>query len=154
MSKTFSNTSGNRDIRVIDSSERGFIIRAIDHAGARSVAVTFNNDTAPALALAILEAAGVEPVNHSVTGLGKPNWLEGIAHSLKLHIEHEAKATAEAEAQAKLEAEALEFLNVYRSISGGEPLKEWRQAGGVQEHCLAIARHARTRRAREMRAEK
>ena len=112
--------------------------------GSDSAIIAIDPSDAPALALAILEAAGVEPVDHKVTGLGKPNWLEGIAHGLKLHIEHDAKRTAEAEAQAKLEAEALELLNVRRKFEGIEHVDALDDVPKATRNLwLAVARKAR-----------
>lgn len=67
---------------------------------------------APALALAILEAAGVE-AKPSNDDPGTPGNLGRIAYQLMIHIEDAENITAEAEAQAKLEAEALELRNEY-----------------------------------------
>ena len=107
---------------------------------------------APALALGILEAAGVD-LNESWNGLdpyGTPSHLGWIGGHLRAYMRQFAKATAEAEAQAELEAEALEFINAARASRGSDPLSSFDQLsdGGKREY-LSIAS-----RAREMRNEK
>ena len=90
--------------------------------------IAFDSTTAPALALAILEAAGVEESSDAGVAAGY----------LRSHMTELERATAEAEAQAKLEAEALELYKTYWSgnVTGfsNEPNRDdW----------LAVARRAR-----------
>ncbi|WP_190264846.1 type 2 periplasmic-binding domain-containing protein [Glutamicibacter nicotianae] len=138
MSKTFSNAGGNRDIRVIDDSGRGFVIRALDHDGARSISVIFNNDTAPALALAILEAAGCR----SYVGSGDDLGL--AVENLDKHIAWVEAQNVEAEAQAKLEAEALELAKAGCEVVGDESVQKLSDMTYKdQRFFLAVARRAR-----------
>lgn len=99
------------------------------HAG-----IAFDSTTAPALALAILEAAGWPEEDHN-----------SITHSIMaslgdvIHIQE--RITAEAEAQAELEAEALELYNVCMT---GHSLSSFNGLGGtLRDQWLAVARRAR-----------
>lgn len=153
-SQTFEGVDGTRLLHIKNLGKH--VTMSIEVPGQVHMGITFDPASIPELALAELEAAGADSdlMWSGAKDYGNADHLGWIAGHLDAYIKTQARITAEAKEQAELEAEALEFLNVYRSISGCEPLKEWRQAGGVQEHYLAIARHARTRRARELRAEK
>lgn len=74
------------------------------------IAINVSDTDAPALALAILEAAGVKPVgypgNSTIT-------LGSVVGDLALVIAEQERATAEARERAELEAEALELRNEY-----------------------------------------
>lgn len=143
-------TTGNERSLIISATGEGNVILAIQADVSRGIQL--DQATMPAIMLALAEAAGVKPVDHTVTGLGKPNWLEGIAHGLKLHIEHEAKRTAEAREQAELEAEALKLWLACRAVSNKyqtEDIKFSDLDATEQAEWLAVAR-----KAREMSAEK
>lgn len=79
--------------------------------------IAFDSTTAPALALAILEAAGFKAEFHA-TGTFQDGdcWqLENVAQVIKDYLSIKDAEAAEAEAQAKLEAEALELYKTYWS---------------------------------------
>lgn len=105
--------------------------------------IAFDSTTAPALALAILEAAG-----HG--GASDSSCLMQAFDLIELHVKEQERVTAEAEAQAKLEAEALALENArcealqVSGFNSFDDLPAHKQMTG-----LAVAR-----RAREMRAEK
>ena len=138
MSKTFSNAGGNRDIRVIEDSDRGFVIRAVDHIGVRGIAVAFNNDTAPALALAILEAAVGESSRQSA-------YSERAIDNLRSEVDRMTLEDAEAKDKAKLEAEALEFLHVAQKYNNFTLTESWNdfRDGGTKLLYMNMARRAR-----------
>lgn len=107
------------------------------HAG-----IAFDSTTAPALALAILEAAGFDGDENMFTGLAVAN--------LRDHVEEQERITAEAEAQAKLEAEALKLLNASLASCDLGQIELFDALNPIeQQRWLAVAR-----KAREMRAEK
>lgn len=148
-SKTFKSVTDNESELDVRANDCGVFI-AFSRAGQIWQASTFAPSDATALALAILEAAGVEPSSAHYGLNDSPEWnVRWASHYLGRSIELTEAKTAEAKEQAELEAEALELLNAYRAVSGGDPLGTWRQAGGAQEYWLAVAR-----KAREMRAEK
>jgi len=99
----------------------------------------FHNTEAPALALAVLEAAGYEEHQKGwdVLNSADENFAQAM-RCLSKGLELQERATAEAEAQAKLEAEALELYQLWETLQSDDETV-W----------LAVAR-----RAREMRAEK
>lgn len=146
-SKIFKSAVSEGRLSIAEAPNRRFTV-GIRRNGVATDMVDLAPSDAPALALAILEAAGVETVNHTVRGLGNPDWLEGIAHSLQLHIEHEAKLTAaakaEAEEMAKLEAEALDLYNARILFLGGEALTSFEKLNQDSKGMwLAVARRAR-----------
>lgn len=101
---------------------------------------------APALALAILEAAGVVPVQRDYESYddGTPAHLQAVAYFLKQHNEAQERTTAEARERAELEAEALELCNEFIEDMGYDRVDSW--DGSVpskKEAWLAVARRAR-----------
>lgn len=99
----------------------------------------FDNTTAPALALAILEAAGT-PMNLDVS-LGK------ALYHLDAHVTLQDKATAEAKEQAELEAEALDLFNLWLAGFNYEGYSEWTgENAELKGVWLAVARKAREMR--------
>lgn len=123
-------------IKEFDGDNRGFAFKPSD---------------APALALAILEASGVEakPSNDDPGTTGN---LGRIAYQLMIHIEDAENIAAEAEAQAKLEAEALDCWKAFHNAEGSANFDDMQWSDlmpATQAKWLAVAR-----RAREMRAEK
>lgn len=101
--------------------------------------IAFDSTTAPALALAILEAAGYSGADHNSFGMA--------VHQLNIGLIEQERDTAEAEAKAKLEAEALELFKTLMGVKGYENFT-WSEVASKDEW-LAVAR-----RAREMRPEK
>lgn len=103
--------------------------------GKRATTV-FPPKDAPALALAVLEAAGVAESSDAGVAAGY----------LRSHIAEQERTTAEAKEQAELEAEALELRNEFT----GRTATEWAYpTTTAKEGWIAVAR-----KAREMRAEK
>lgn len=108
--------------------------------------IAFDSTTAPALALAILEAAGHRPVAYDPERLSGDDLLAYIAHRLAVHVGDEAKRTAEAEAQAKLEAEALDYWKAYnRAVDPAnfDDVQWGDLMPATQSKWLAVARKAR-----------
>ncbi|MGO4297373.1 hypothetical protein [Glutamicibacter sp. MCAF14] len=91
---------------------------------------------APALALAILEAAGwPERESTSVT--------RTILSDLSRVVEFQERATAEAKEQAELEAEALELFNAQRKHQHYPLVEDWDMQPSCKDTWLAVARKAR-----------
>lgn len=131
MSKTFK-SAGNpcASISIAPSADG---VRTVHMHGIESTGVTVSTADGPALALAILEAAGFTEES--------PNFGTAV-HELGLAIKEQDYITAEAEAQAELEAEALELRNAYFGDVGSE--REWSDLTiGAQSTWITVARRAR-----------
>lgn len=135
-SKTFKSVVHGSSIQVHDNGEGVFI--GLIREGSMTRGTTLGKSDAPALALAILEAAG-----HNAS----PNGSFSVAACyLRQGVKEQERATAEAEELAELEAEALELRNEFT----GQTATEWAYpTTTAKEGWLAVAR-----KAREMRAEK
>ena len=141
MSKTFKSVTDNTSELDVRANDCGVFI-AFSRAGQIWQASTFAPSDAPALALAILEAAGFED---SSSG-GHITGARIAVGDLKRHVKMHERITAEAKEQAELEAEALELYNVCMT---GHNLTSFDGLGGaLRDQWLAVAR-----RAREMRVE-
>lgn len=102
----------------------------------------FPPSDAPALALAILEAAGFEAEFHA-TGTFQDGdcWqLENVAQVIKDYLSIKDAEAAEAKDKAELEAEALELFNVRH----GTDLDDWKHSDrSVASAWVSVARKAR-----------
>ena len=76
----------------------------------------FSHADAPAIALAVLEAAGIK-----ASDLPESTSINLAAYYLREHIGVEAANANAAAEQAELEVEALELLNAFRADSGLSP---------------------------------
>lgn len=144
MSKTFKCVEHEEEVLEVypfigDEAGRKFSL-LMPHVSSNA-GIAFDSTTAPALALAILEAAGVvaKPSNDDP---GTPGNLGRIAYQLMTHIEDAENITAEAEAQAKLEAEALELCNAAIRQEDGAIYDSFSQVP-TPDLWLAVARKAR-----------
>lgn len=138
-SKTFKNiTNAGTTLRVRGIGDAG--VELLHHNDRRTFGSVIASSDAPALALAVLEAAGV--VESSDAGVA--------AGYLRSHIAEQERITAEARELAELEAEALELMNV-RLGAAGNPKHLTKETVDpiALEAWISVAR-----RAREMRAEK
>lgn len=146
-SKTFKSVVHGSSIQVHDNGEGVFIGLLREDSMTRGT--TLSKSDAPALALAVLEAAGVD-LNESWSGLypyGTPSHLGWIGGHLRVYVRQFANDQDKARELAVLEAEALELYNVCMT---GHNLTSFDGLGGAwRDQWLAVAR-----RAREMRAEK
>lgn len=126
-------TGSNRELHIKRSNEDHVQIRQFDPEFHTHQAKTFflNPSEAPALCLAILEAAGAHKDSQ--------DFLGGAVEQLKFHIGEQERITAEAKEQAELEAEALELYNAF---SPDRKLSRISEAG-YPERWLAVARRAR-----------
>ena len=107
---------------------------------------------APAIALAILEAAGVD-LNESWSGLdpyGTPSHLGWIGGHLRAYVRQFANDQDKAQEQAELEAEALELCDSARLANGRFKIGNF----GLMKDAEKTTWLAVARRAREMRNEK
>lgn len=134
MSKTFKSAlSTDKELRITGGPERVcFAQRA--HKGMESL-VFIDNTEAPALALAILEAAGFDGDENMFTGLAVAN--------LRDHVEEQERATSEAKEQAKLEAEALKLFQAWRKSHHLPMVEDWDMTPSFKPEWLAVARRAR-----------
>ncbi|WP_417372975.1 hypothetical protein [Glutamicibacter protophormiae] len=136
-SKTFKSTATNRTLTVEGHFNGEFAVVFSDDS---SLDLMLQGGDAPALALAILEAAGVKGT--STGGLITHDRV--AVTNLKIHIEKQAKRTAEAKEQAKLEAEALELLNAEREEFSCTPVRDLSEVPARdQRAAIAVARRAR-----------
>jgi len=91
---------------------------------------------APALALAILEAAGAHKDSQ--------DFLGGAVEQLKFHIGEQDRATAEARERAELEAEALELFKASGAYGSDRFFLKFSDLEETtQSAWLAVARRAR-----------
>ena len=149
-SKTFKSVTDNEGELDVRANDCGVFI-AFSRAGQIWQASTFAPSDAPALALAILEAAGLTVAKGDVKQDSFEDVMIDASLHLKCAIRLQERATAEAKEQAELEAEALELFNTFWRSDGEGPssIENWRAPNEEREDWLAVAR-----RAREMRAEK
>lgn len=143
MSKTFKSMSTYKVITV--AAERnvpGFFLE-IQPSDGDSETISLASSEAPALALAILEAAGVKATRRPPNFIaGSDYQLENAAYEIDEYIRaREITAAAEAD-RVKLEAEALKLCNEFYSESATS-WKEARISAGQKESWLAVARAAR-----------
>lgn len=138
MSKTFKSFLGENGSRRlhVDRRPEGTNLWVSDNSWESDYGITIAPSEAPALALAILEAAGV-------TEADSP-YMHEAADNLRAYILIEEKVSAEARERAELEAEALELLNAHREATGN-PLAESLDGllYNAKETWLAVARRAR-----------
>ncbi|PRA13306.1 hypothetical protein CQ010_01280 [Arthrobacter sp. MYb211] len=143
--KTFnSDSTDGRALEVGRNGERPWLnIREFD---LENTMFMLAPSDAPALALAILEAAGVEVIPFDEgpeTEAGHAVW------ALRHHMQEAEAKAAEAKDKAELEAEARDFYDVYHSAADW-PYQDWVMLEErYKAQFIAVARHAR-----EMRAEK
>lgn len=134
--KTFKSSVSNREVHVWKAT-CGSAIAVTDDASTEGMSTQVAPSDAPALCLAILEAAGW-PNEHLATA--------EILRRLRELDEHVKAMEAEAKELAELEAEAVELFNA----NHGTNRTDWDHADrSVISSWLAVAR-----RAREMRTEK
>ncbi|CCQ44688.1 hypothetical protein ARTSIC4J27_617 [Pseudarthrobacter siccitolerans] len=119
--------SASPEIGIARGAEGALVQTVETHPGA-SLGVFVSKDEAPAVALAILISAGINPDAHG-------NVFESAAAAL-------ASVFAKKDREAKLEAEALDFLNAFRSASNLAPLEDL-GALNTREAWLRVAKHAR-----------
>lgn len=96
-------------LEVVSVNGRPAII-ATDEGGRM---VYFSPEQAPALALAILEAAGVKPQHHMEMAAYAPETLELVAHLLTLHVADSGRKAKEAADREKLEGRRGELAVQY-----------------------------------------
>ena len=143
MSKTFKSAIIGHPRRLhLEENEHGVNIHASDPEWRDGYGITIATSDAPALALAILEAAGYQ--EHSKAELGSSELLASYGMTkLRQAVQAQDREESEAEAQAKLEAEALKLINAYRD-SMGYTTCYWETVGeSDRKNWLAVARRAR-----------
>lgn len=132
MSKTFKSVKSTLELTVVRTNED--LVRIItqlpDETGR---AIDLAPSDAPALALAILEVAGI--AESSDAGVA--------AEYLRAHMAEQERATAEAKEQAELEAEALKLFNAWRKSCNLMIVEDWDIVPSFRSEWLAVARKAR-----------
>lgn len=152
MSKTFKNaTNSGTEVYVgegINTDSVQLIIRNVG-SGIGKAGIYLNSSDIPALALAILEAAGYK--EHSKANLGSSELLASYGLTkLRQAVQAQEREESEAREQAKLEAEALELFKASGAYGSDRFFLKFSDLEETtQSAWLAVAR-----RAREMRAEK
>lgn len=94
MSKEFKSSGGHR--AVVVASSFGDVHLSIHKNDLIQDGICVRGEDAPAIALAILEAAGVAPTHKEEWTVGEPDFLEVIAADLQHHIEVRYRVTKEA----------------------------------------------------------
>lgn len=140
MSKTFENVHTEYGGSMIVREEGDCVSVSINMVNPSDTSIHIAPSDAPALALAILEAA-----NHD---MGSEVSL--AVEYLERYTEAVAEKEAEAKEQAKLEAEALELCDSARHAHGRFKIGNF----GLMKDAEKTTWLAVARRAREMRAEK
>ncbi|MGP5599561.1 hypothetical protein ACTXOJ_11275 [Glutamicibacter arilaitensis] len=134
-SKTFKSEVSHGRLSISDT-RNGLFTVAVRRGGESVDMIDLKTETAPALALAILEAAGFVGDENMFTGLAVAN--------LRDHVEEQERITAESREQAELEAEALELVNAWMDSCGAGKYPSWEHVEtGRREQGLAVARKAR-----------
>ncbi|ALG28039.1 hypothetical protein AOZ07_02850 [Glutamicibacter halophytocola] len=148
-SKTFNSVHEENSYQQLNIAEVDAGIRvSVDHNSHGVKGVIIAPSDAPALALAILEAAGVENVPHDIAD-GSERALGYLIEYVGLQQVNERHAKE----QAEFEAEALELLNAERGALGVDLVRDLSEVHAIaQEAAIAVARRARE--LAEMRAEK
>jgi len=138
MSKTFKGSRQGNDERTLEVDtlfgDARLLLRAPDGV---KLGIALDKDDAPALALAILEAAGAHKESQ--------DFLGGAVEQLKFHIGEQERATAEAKEREELEAEALAFYLAYIEATGvNSAADSFDDLNSIaKEQWLAVARKAR-----------
>lgn len=117
MSKTFKSSSGTGRTVEIEPNfgSVNMVIYKCPSRANKYLGINIAITDAPALALAIIEAAGVNPVQHESCSEASPEALEHVAHWLADHIECVAKKAKEAADREALEGLARKLYNADRS---------------------------------------
>lgn len=137
MSKTFKSAFEDSSYRLEVCKNAGaeHVSLWILGCGLASTSIAIADKDSPALALAILEASGVESPYYN---------LGDAVSNLRQHVEREAKHLAEAKEQAELEAEALELFKASGTYGSDRLFLKFNHLDDhIQKAWLAVARKAR-----------
>lgn len=139
-SKTFKTAHADNKVLKVDKlfGNPRLLIKEFD-GDARGFA--FAPSDAPALALAILEAAGYSEEYEGGNCWAGP--LGQAMHMLRLETEAHERATAEARELAELEAEALELRNAFTLAIGGRSIDSFAEHSVNKPGWIDAARRAR-----------
>lgn len=114
---------------------------------ANSQMIVVHPESAPALALAILEVAGYTECDKMARDVARSHFGDAV-ESLAVGVGEQVRATAEAKEQAELEAEALELFNTLQTEIHGNlgpnwiPVTEF-PSNETKRKWLAVARKSR-----------
>jgi len=142
MSKTFKSVLGKSDSRRvrIESRPEGPNLWISDNSWGSDYGITLAPSDAPALCLAILEAAGYV----DLAAGGKFSRISNAIYLLREHIELEARDAAAEADRVALEQEALALVNAKRAFYKLPTVASWDGfQDGAQDEWLAVARAAR-----------
>lgn len=149
MSKVFEGSSQFTDTRNVSVEtlygDARLLIKGVDADGKEIRAgIALDRNDVPAIALAILEAAGYTEDDRKVSNPLYATEFASAMIKLADGIELQERATAEAEAQAKLEAEALMLANSAVLAVGNPPYPSIEHMSDTSlRKWLAVARRAR-----------
>lgn len=132
-SKTFKSEVSHGRLSISDT-RNGLFTVAVRRSGESVDMIDLKTETAPALALAILEAAGESP-------LGEARWVNDAKYALGEIAIFRSNKEADAKEQAELEAEALELFKTLMGVKGYENFT-WSEVAS-KDDWLAVARKAR-----------
>ena len=118
MSKIFKSVHGGKNVVEVTPQD-GDVHLMARSAGGTAGGCAVSNADAPALALAILEAAGIVPTHHSSYQNGTAEALEHVAQSLKDEVGIAHIQAEEAAALEKLTSRRNEVMNELRGDSTG-----------------------------------
>lgn len=143
--KTFKSSVSNREVHVWKAT-CGSAIAVADDASTEGMSTQVAPSDAPALALAILEAAGVKPEHpeQAQVSFGSTGHLSQIVFELGRFVKAEAMHAEIAREQAVLETEALELMNV-RFEAAGMSLRVTKETANptALAEWVTVARRAR-----------
>ena len=111
-SKTFKSVVSNREVRIWPSAS-GFAVALADDVSNEAMSTQLAPSDAPALALAILEAAGYDDMADDAN-LADVHAFNAM-HKLQEVVDVQERITAKAKEQAELEEHAAELERVYRT---------------------------------------
>lgn len=139
--KTFKNSYMSAESSMeIEPSISGELFHITHVTGRGEKSFKFSNTDAPALALAILEAAGYDDMADDAN-LADVHAFNAM-HKLQESVDTQERATAEAKEQAELEAEAFKLRRAY--LEGRAGFDSWNELTDAErDHWLAVARKAR-----------
>lgn len=141
MSKTFKSASSERKVRIWEAN-LGVAVCVEDPITNETTSTQIAPSDAPALCLAILEAAGYDDMADDAN-LADVHAFNAM-HKLQESVDTQERATAEAREQSELEAEALELANSAVLVVGNPPYPSIGHMSDTSlRKWLAVARKAR-----------
>lgn len=114
MSKTFKSAVSHREVRIWPT-DAGFAIAVLDDVSNESTSTQLAPTDAPAICLAILEAAGVQAIPFDEGPESEPGHA---VWALRHHVQASEAKAKEAADREKLEGEALALCSAFQDAGG------------------------------------